>query len=62
MTTDKELVIKLRNINWAEYNLKVEEFYSKLLDELLPEYSKIKKIKGLEPIEKDDKSEEEDKE
>jgi hypothetical protein len=28
MTTDKELIAKLRNINWAEYNLKVEADYS----------------------------------
>lgn len=49
MTKDKEFIAKLREFDWAQYNLKVHEIYEKGLEDLLPEYSKIKKLKGLQP-------------
>lgn len=49
MTLDKEFLAKLREVNWAEFNVKVEELYEKTLESLLPDYAKIKRIRGVEP-------------
>lgn len=45
MVNDKQLILKLRSLDWSTLRTNVKEEYVKMEEAFFPEYGKIKKIK-----------------